>query len=106
MIGGIFFALIGQVIVALVYTYYCFAIGYTVSVNYAALLLLSPFITFVGVIGDLIASLIKRQFNIKDFGTIMPGHGGALDRFDSLLMVLPLVYNIFLYYPLITVLKG
>ncbi len=43
-------------------------------------------------IGDLIASKIKRIFNIKDFGKIMPGHGGVLDRFDSLIITLPLVY--------------
>lgn len=43
-------------------------------------------------IGDLIASKIKRIFEIKDFGKIMPGHGGVLDRFDSLIITLPLVY--------------
>ena len=43
-------------------------------------------------IGDLIASKMKRIFDIKDFGKIMPGHGGVLDRFDSLIIVLPLVY--------------
>lgn len=42
--------------------------------------------------GDLIASKIKRIFDIKDFGKIMPGHGGVLDRFDSLIITLPLVY--------------
>ena len=43
-------------------------------------------------VGDLIASKIKRIFDIKDFGKIMPGHGGVLDRFDSLIITLPLVY--------------
>lgn len=43
-------------------------------------------------IGDLIASKIKRIFGIKDFGKIMPGHGGVLDRFDSLIVTMPLVY--------------
>lgn len=45
-------------------------------------------------VGDLSASSIKRQFEVKDFGNIMPGHGGILDRFDSILVVLPLVYFI------------
>lgn len=43
-------------------------------------------------VGDLIASKIKRIVHIKDFGKIMPGHGGVLDRFDSMLITLPLVY--------------
>jgi phosphatidate cytidylyltransferase len=43
----------------------------------------------LGIIGDLSASVIKRQFDIKDFGKIMPGHGGIMDRFDSVLFVAP-----------------
>lgn len=45
-------------------------------------------------IGDLVASAIKRRNNIKDFGTIFPGHGGILDRFDSVLFVAPTIYLI------------
>lgn len=43
-------------------------------------------------VGDLVASLIKRQYNIKDFGNILPGHGGILDRCDSIIMVAPLIF--------------
>jgi len=42
--------------------------------------------------GDLFVSLMKRFFDVKDAGSIFPGHGGVLDRFDSFLVVLPIVY--------------
>jgi phosphatidate cytidylyltransferase len=46
----------------------------------------------VGQVGDLFKSSLKRELGIKDFGSAMPGHGGALDRFDSVLFVVPIVY--------------
>ncbi|MFP4458420.1 MAG: phosphatidate cytidylyltransferase [Candidatus Zixiibacteriota bacterium] len=47
--------------------------------------------------GDLIASKIKRQFNLKDFSNIIPGHGGIVDRFDSFVFVMPVLFFIFYY---------
>lgn len=58
-----------------------------VTCNYAVLAALGILLSIVGQIGDLAMSAIKREYNIKDFGKIMPGHGGALDRFDSVLAV-------------------
>lgn len=62
------------------------------AVNYVSTFALGIFTALIGTVGDLTASLIKRQCNIKDFGKLMPGHGGALDRFDSVLFVVPFVY--------------
>jgi phosphatidate cytidylyltransferase len=46
----------------------------------------------IGTVGDLSASMVKRQIGFKDYGRIMPGHGGLMDRFDSVLFVLPTFY--------------
>lgn len=58
----------------------------------AALFIVGAVCAIVGTIGDLSASMIKRQIGFKDYGKIMPGHGGLMDRFDSVLFVLPTFY--------------
>ena len=55
-------------------------------------ILLGLIVSIVSQVGDLVASSIKRLTGIKDFGNIMPGHGGVIDRFDSILLAAPVVY--------------
>ena len=62
--------------------------------NIVLMTLLGAFVSVISQIGDFTASAFKRECEIKDFGKIMPGHGGVLDRFDSIIMICPLVYFI------------
>ena len=82
-IGGIFFCILCYAIYGLLVQFWIG--GGTVAVNYPALLISGLFISAVAQVGDLAMSLLKRHYGIKDFGRIMPGHGGVLDRFDSIL---------------------
>lgn len=56
------------------------------------LLCVCPVVSFLGMMGDLSASVLKRNFDVKDFGKIFPGHGGVMDRFDSSLFTIPATY--------------
>jgi len=58
------------------------------------ILAISPVLSVLGILGDLTFSAVKRQTGIKDFGSLMPEHGGALDRFDSYLFVMPTLWAV------------
>lgn len=66
--------------------------GYIASIPLYHYLILGALCGIISQIGDLTASAVKRYVGIKDYGSIMPGHGGVLDRFDSILFVAPTVY--------------
>ncbi|WP_299890040.1 phosphatidate cytidylyltransferase [uncultured Lacinutrix sp.] len=81
-LGGLLFACIAS--------YFIFT--YTETLTFNNWLILSVIISFIGTIGDLIESKFKRQAGVKDSGVIMPGHGGLLDRFDSVIFAAPFIY--------------
>lgn len=86
-IGGVLGCAVGYAIYGAV-----LSLAFNVKVNWAALMILAVIIAVVDQFGDLIASYIKREQGIKDFGTIFPGHGGVLDRFDSIIAIAPVIY--------------
>ena len=59
--------------------------------NYLALCLAGLFVSILSQIGDLALSLVKREYGIKDYGKLFPGHGGVLDRFDSVIATAPVL---------------
>ena len=84
----------GTVFAILLFMLYGFAVSKFTELtpNYLLLGIEGAMLSVISQIGDLIASLIKREYGVKDYGKILPGHGGIMDRFDSILAVsLPLV---------------
>lgn len=89
-IGGLIFSLILNGVAIILYNRLAdFKMDeFAVTVLLAACLPVS----FLGMMGDLSASVLKRNFGVKDFGKIFPGHGGVMDRFDSSMFTLPVTY--------------
>jgi phosphatidate cytidylyltransferase len=86
---------------------FVFAIAAAVAAKYlvltflplASAIVIGAIVGTIGQLGDLVESLLKRDAGVKDSSTLIPGHGGALDRFDSILLVTPCVY-LYLHYAL------
>lgn len=81
-IGGLVFSLITAILIGI----------YSEVLSLVDWVIISLITSIIGTLGDLIESKFKRQASIKDSGNIMPGHGGLLDRLDSLLFAAPFVY--------------
>lgn len=86
-IGGILFCMISFVLFGIVMQFG----KWHFTVHYPLLLLSGLLCSVVSQVGDLITSLIKREHGVKDYGKIFPGHGGVLDRFDSVLAISPVL---------------
>ncbi len=77
--------------------------SYSVVPNYLVLALCGLILSIVSQLGDLVASLIKREHGVKDYGNLLPGHGGMLDRFDSVLSVTTVLMIICILAPPFTI---
>ena len=85
LIGGI------AVCIGLCIGLYFLVLGHAPN-NWFKLIAAAAAFSVAGVVGDITASYIKRDAGIKDYGKLMPGHGGVMDRFDSVLFIAPLMY--------------
>ena len=85
-VGGVVFCTLSFVVFGLLYTRFWLADG-DEAIPLLAMAIVGFIVSIVSQIGDLSLSLLKRKYGIKDFGKIFPGHGGVLDRFDSVLAV-------------------
>ena len=100
LIGGVLSSVIILQLVGLIFTYGIY--GGERQANWLSLFIIGFFGAFVSVLGDLSFSLIKRSCHIKDFGSVIPGHGGILDRFDSVIFTAPFVYMVTMLLPIVS----
>lgn len=90
-IEGCVAGVVGAVVIAIIYTIAINSIMHTnISVLIASIIVI--ILSIIGQTGDLAASSIKRYCGIKDFSEVIPGHGGLLDRIDSVILILPFAY--------------
>ena len=91
--------LIGGFVFDLIAGYVFFRIGWMGDMSLMDSLFFALASGVFGTLGDLMESLFKRTLGVKDSGKFMPGHGGVLDRFDSLMLAIPVTYFFFVYLP-------
>ncbi len=94
-IGGVVFS----AIFSLAYGFGLDFLVADIEVNYLVLAIFGAILSVVSQIGDLIASLVKREYNVKDYGRIFPGHGGVMDRFDSVIAVSTILMMLCIAFP-------
>lgn len=94
-IGGVLTALLGMAIYGAIMA---LAFGFHVNIGFA--LIYGLVVSLGDIFGDLMFSVIKRQTGIKDYGNLFPGHGGVLDRFDSMIIVAPLTEVLLMLIPM------
>lgn len=95
-IEGCTAGIVGAVVLILIYTL-CLNKFAGLELSYVSMGIIGLVLSIIGQIGDFAASTIKRYFEVKDFGTAFPGHGGFIDRIDSVIFTAPFAYCLFLF---------
>ena len=96
---GVISSIASSLLVYFIFNTYLFEKHVEINLLYVALI--AFFGAIISIIGDLSFSLVKRSCNVKDFGNVIPGHGGMLDRMDSVILVVPYVFIIDSFFPII-----
>ena len=90
-VGGTVGAVVAGMILTVILNLYA---GTTIPLLYAGIIL--AVLSIIGQFGDFAASVVKRSFDVKDFSELFPGHGGMIDRIDSIMFIAPFAYVIFI----------
>jgi phosphatidate cytidylyltransferase len=91
-VEGTLFGLAASILTSVLYAKFVFADWLGIPVGFPVAILGGVLLSAAAVLGDLAESLLKREAGVKDSGTLLPGHGGVLDRFDALFFTLPVAY--------------
>ncbi len=90
LIGSVLFTILAMFVIRIVWFK-------NMNITSMQMIIVPTIVALVGMLGDLAESMFKREFEVKDSGNILGGHGGILDRLDSLIFVLPVIYYYFTY---------
>lgn len=93
-IEGCISGIIGAILISVIYTIIMNGI-YNLGYSYINITIITFILSIIGQMGDFAASSIKRHVNVKDYSNLIPGHGGMLDRIDSLIFLAPFAYILF-----------
>ena len=96
-VGGVLFCIMTSCGVIFIFQW----LIYNINVNYINVILISLCGALLSILGDLSFSVIKRSYSVKDYGDLIPGHGGILDRFDSVICFVPFLYIVLNYLPIV-----